>query len=113
MRVATKYKNLTRRFFAGHRWGAEPAAEAVTLYRIVESLGATEGAPAAGTAELVVDITTTGSTLKANGLKVLADGCILKSEASLVLSRSASWTPAHRAPADRLVEQIRRVLGGG
>ncbi len=52
MRVATKYVNLTRRFFA---------ARHVTDYRIVESLGATEGAPAAGTAELIVDITTTGS----------------------------------------------------
>ena len=56
LRVATKYMNLTRRFFAGH---------GVTGYRIVESLGATEGTPAAGMAELIVDITTTGATLRA------------------------------------------------
>ena len=62
MRVATKYVNLTRRFFAAH---------GVADYRIVESLGATEGAPAAGAAELIVDITTTGATLAANGLKTL------------------------------------------
>ena len=62
--------NLTRRFFS-HK--------GVTGYRIVESLGATEGAPAAGLAELIVDITTTGATLRANGLKVLDDGMILKS----------------------------------
>ncbi|MGL4241571.1 MAG: ATP phosphoribosyltransferase, partial [Beijerinckiaceae bacterium] len=61
MRVATKYINLTRRFFAAHGVGD---------YRIVESLGATEGAPAAGAAELIVDITTTGGTLEANALKV-------------------------------------------
>jgi ATP phosphoribosyltransferase len=88
LRVATKYLNLTLRFFA---------QKGVTGYRIVESLGATEGAPAAGLAELVVDITTTGTTLKANGLKVLGDGVILKSEANLVSSKAAPWTDALRA----------------
>lgn len=85
LRVATKYMNLTRRFFA---------AKGVTGYRIVESLGATEGTPAAGAAELIVDITTTGTTLKANGLKVLEDGVILKSQAHLVASTMAPLTPA-------------------
>ncbi len=80
MRVATKYVNLTRRFFA---------ERGVTDYRIVESLGATEGAPAAGGAELIVDITTTGATLEANALKVLDDGVILRSEANLVASLKA------------------------
>ena len=69
MRVATKYINLTRTFFASH---------GVVDYRIVESAGATEGAPATGTAEMIVDITTTGATLAANGLKVLDDGVILQ-----------------------------------
>lgn len=76
LRVATKYLNLTRRFFAN---------KGVTGYRIVESLGATEGAPAAGTAEAIVDITTTGSTLNANHLKILDDGVILESQAVLAL----------------------------
>ena len=84
VRVATKYMNLTRCFFA---------QAGVTGYRIVESLGATEGAPAAGLAELIVDITTTGATLKANGLKVLDDGVILKSQANLVASLAAGWSP--------------------
>ena len=75
MRLATKYANLTRGFFAEH---------GVVDYRIVESSGATEGAPAAGTAEMIVDITTTGSTLAANGLKVIDDGVILRSQANLV-----------------------------
>jgi ATP phosphoribosyltransferase len=82
LRVATKYMNLTRRFFTGH---------GVTGYRIVESVGATEATPAAGTAELIVDITTTGTTLRANHLKVLDDGLILKSQAHLLASRAASW----------------------
>ncbi|MGB2932542.1 MAG: ATP phosphoribosyltransferase [Methyloceanibacter sp.] len=83
LRVATKYLNLTRRFFANH---------GVAGYRIVESVGATEGTPAAGTAELIVDITTTGTTLKANHLKLLEDGLILKSQAHLVAARAAAWT---------------------
>ena len=74
LRVATKYRNITRRHFAAH---------GVTGYRIVESAGATEGAPAAGSAELIVDITTSGATLAANHLKVLDDGLILKSTAVL------------------------------
>ena len=83
MRVATKYVNLTRAFFAAH---------GVVDYRIVESAGATEGAPAVGTAELIVDITTTGATLAANGLKVLDDGVILRSQANLVAARDADWS---------------------
>jgi ATP phosphoribosyltransferase len=82
LRVATKYLRLTRAFFARH---------GVVDYRIVESGGATEGAPAAGVAELVVDITTTGATLAANGLKPLADGLILASEAQLAASLQANW----------------------
>ncbi|MGE0024395.1 MAG: ATP phosphoribosyltransferase [Hyphomicrobium sp.] len=84
-RVATKYLNLTRRFFA---------AKGLSDYRIVESLGATEGTPAAGTAELIVDITTTGTTLAANGLRILDDGVILRSEANLISSNAAAWTPS-------------------
>jgi ATP phosphoribosyltransferase len=76
-------------------------------YRIVESLGATEGAPAAGLAELIVDITTTGATLKANGLKVLDDGIILRSQANLIASRAATWTP----DLDRLARSIAGRLG--
>jgi ATP phosphoribosyltransferase len=86
-RVATKYLNITRRFFA---------AKGLTDYRIVESLGATEGTPAAGTAELIVDITTTGTTLAANGLRVLDDGVVLRSEANLISSNAANWSPANR-----------------
>ena len=94
LRVATKYRRLTREFFAG---------KGVLDYRIVDRQGATAGAPAAGTAEIVVDITTTGATLAANGLKVLEDGVILESQANLVASRNASWTPD-------VLEALRRML---
>ncbi len=97
MRVATKYVNLTRRYFA---------ANGVGDYRIVESLGATEGAPAAGAAELVVDITTTGATLAANALKPLEDGPILRSQAMLVASLAAAWTPSARRSARAILDRI-------
>lgn len=97
LRVATKYTGLTRRFFA---------AKGVTGYRIVESLGATEGAPATGTAEVIVDITTTGSTLKANQLKILDDGVILRSQAVLAATAAA----ANAKPMLALVEKLGKVL---
>ena len=90
--------NMTRRFFA---------KSGVTAYRIVESLGATEGAPAAGLAELIVDITTTGATLKANGLKVLDDGVILRSEANLIASNAAPWTPELAALEAQIVAKLK------
>ena len=97
MRVATKYVNLTRDFFAGH---------GVADYRIVESSGATEGAPAAGTAELIVDITSTGATLAANGLKVIEDGTILRSQANLVAARGATWSARVRMTARIVLDRI-------
>src|SRR5690349_17553656 len=97
LRVATKYLSLTRNFFAGH---------GIADYRIVESLGATEGAPAAGLAEAIVDITTTGATLAANDLKILDDGLILKSQAQLAASLRASWSKSALDAADRLTARI-------
>lgn len=97
MRVATKYLTQTRSFFARH---------GVADYRITESGGATEGAPAAGSAELVVDITTTGATLVANGLKVLSDGVILRSQAQLAASLRADWSEEQLSAADRLLRMV-------
>jgi ATP phosphoribosyltransferase len=97
LRVATKYINLTRSFFARH---------GIVDYRTVESAGATEGAPAAGTAELIVDITTTGSTLAANGLKIIDDGVMLRSQANLVAARGAAWGTAERETARLILDRI-------
>ena len=97
MRVATKYVNLTRDFFS---------AQGVIDYRVVESSGATEGAPAAGSAELIVDITTTGATLAANGLKIVDDGVILRSQANLVAARGAAWDQNTRDTARVILDRI-------
>ena len=94
MRVATKYPVQTRAFLARHGVGE---------YRIVESLGATEGAPAAGQAELVVDITTTGATLAANNLKPVGGGVMLRSRAQLAAGLGAGWDEDGLRLARRLV----------
>jgi ATP phosphoribosyltransferase len=78
LRIATKYWRMTQEFFS--------RTHGIQAYRIVESLGATEGAPASGQADVIVDITSSGSTLRANHLKILADGLILKSQACVVSS---------------------------
>ncbi|WP_068081057.1 ATP phosphoribosyltransferase [Polycladidibacter stylochi] len=97
LRIATKYINTTRKFFADH---------GISDYRIVESAGATEGAPAAGSAELVVDITSTGSTLKANNLKIPHDGVIFKSQAHLVASTTANWDEGAMEAARLMLDRI-------
>ena len=71
------------------------------------SAGATEGAPAAGTAEVIVDITTTGATLRDNGLKVLDDGVILKSQAQLAASLTADWDAHTRKACETLLEGLK------
>lgn len=101
LRVATKYMNITRTYFKQN---------GVADYLVVESLGATEGTPASGAADLIVDITSTGSTLRANSLKVLEDGVILRSEANLVGARAAAWSAATLAARSDI---LRRLAAAG
>jgi len=101
LRIATKYWNLTQGFFADH---------GIAVYRIVESLGATEAAPAAGQADTIVDITSTGSTLRANGLKVLNDGVILKSEANLILSKTIAKNEENSLALRNICQSLNKVV---
>ncbi|KAB2687626.1 ATP phosphoribosyltransferase [Brucella pseudogrignonensis] len=100
LRIATKYWRLTQQFFS--------QKHGIQVYRIVESLGATEGAPAAGSADMIVDITSTGSTLKANQLKVLEDGVILRSQACLVSARRGD----QNSRVQDVIARIRKGLAG-
>ena len=86
--IATKYHRLAREFLR---------ARGVADYVLVDSLGATEGTVAAGTAEAVADITSSGETLRANGLRPLSDGLIHASEAVLWRSEAAPWDDAATA----------------
>ena len=81
LRVATKYPNLTREFLF---------SKGVTQFKLIDSLGATEAYPFTGSSEIITDITSTGETLKANNLRILKDGEILRTEACMMISKSSS-----------------------
>ena len=81
LRVATKYPNLTREFLF---------SKGVTQFKLIDSLGATEAYPFTGSSEIITDITSTGETLKANNLRILKDGAILRSEACMMISKLSS-----------------------
>jgi len=100
LRIATKYWNLTQGFFADH---------GIAVYRIVESLGATEAAPASGQADAIVDITSTGSTLRANDLKQLLDGTILNSQANLIISRTSAINSSQTEALMEISNSLRTV----
>ncbi len=95
LRVATKYPNLTRQFLF---------SKGVTQFQLVKSLGSTEVAPFTGTAEIISDITSTGATLKANNLRILKDGEILKSQACLMVSKLSS----KKSRVKKIINLLRR-----
>ncbi|MBR9652316.1 ATP phosphoribosyltransferase [Thalassovita aquimarina] len=97
MRVATKYHRLVREFLRDH---------GVADYQLVDSQGATEGTVKNETAEAVADITSTGDTLRANHLKILSDGLVLKSQATLFRSRVAPMDAGERDT----IKQLCRIL---
>lgn len=97
LRIATKYHRLTRDFLQAH---------GVADYLLVDSQGATEGAVRGETAEAIADITSTGETLRANGLKVLRDGLIHASQATLFRSRTAPWREGEAEVLASLLEKI-------
>lgn len=98
MRFATKYHALSRQFLSSH---------GVADYRLVDSQGATEAAPKNLTAEAIIDITSSGETLRANHLKTLRDGLILESQAMLCASKRADWI----SPASNVVQALSKKLG--
>ena len=97
LRIATKYHRLVRDFLR---------AAGVADYALVDSQGATEGTVKFETAEAVADITSTGETLRANHLKLLQDGLILKSQATLFRSRAAAMSDADRQTLKDLCRMI-------
>lgn len=104
LRIATKYHRLVRDFLR---------ERGVADYQLVDSQGATEGTIRNLTAEAVADITSSGETLRANHLRVLADGLIHKSQATLFRATTAEWTPATRATLAVLEARINGAGRGG
>ncbi|WP_397543825.1 ATP phosphoribosyltransferase [Roseovarius salis] len=97
LRIATKYHRLVRDFLREN---------GVADYQLVDSQGATEGTVKNETAEAIADITSTGDTLRANHLKTLADGLMLRSEATLYRARRADLGDADRATLKTLIARL-------
>ena len=97
LRIATKYHRLIREFLAD---------AGVADYQLVDSQGATEGTVKNETAEMVADITSTGETLRANHLKILSDGLVLRSQATLWRSRVAKCSPEDKAVLKTLLDRF-------
>ncbi len=101
LRIATKYHRLVREFLRDN---------GVADYQLIDSQGATEGTVKNLTAEAVADITSTGETLRANHLKILTDGLVLKSQATLFRSRKAEMSDDERKT---MAELLRMIDGEG
>jgi len=97
LRIATKYHRLVRDFLRDN---------GVADYQLIDSQGATEGTIRNETAEAVADITSTGETLRANGLKILSDGMIHSSQATLFRGRRHNWTDDQRAVLKALIKTL-------
>ena len=98
MRIATKYHRQVREFLRDN---------GVADYQLIDSQGATEGTVKNETAEAIADITSTGETLRANGLKILGDGLIHASQATLFRGRRDGWTDAQRVT----LKELESLLG--
>jgi ATP phosphoribosyltransferase len=96
LRIATKYHRLVRDFLREN---------GVADYQLVDSQGATEGTVKNETAEAIADITSSGDTLRANHLKILEDGLILKSQATLFRARGIELSAPDRASLRELMER--------
>ncbi|SCZ51221.1 ATP phosphoribosyltransferase [Epibacterium ulvae] len=97
LRIATKYHRLVREFLTD---------TGVADYQLVDSQGATEGTVKNETAEMIADITSTGETLRANHLKILSNGLILKSQATIWRSRVASYTAEEKDTLKQFIQML-------
>jgi ATP phosphoribosyltransferase len=104
LRIATKYHRLVREFLR---------EMGVADYQLVDSQGATEGTVKNLTAEAIADITSTGETLRANHLKVLSDGVIHRSQATLFLAPGADWQNGALPALEGLAETLGLDLPDG
>nr|WP_256471541.1 ATP phosphoribosyltransferase [Oceanicola sp. 502str15] len=97
LRIATKYHRLVREFLR---------QEGVADYALIDSQGATEGTVKNETAEAIADITSSGETMRANHLKVLTDGTVHRSQATLFRARGADWSEEDRTRLNALKDRL-------
>ena len=98
LRIATKAQRLARRFLFSH---------GVNYFSMPQVSGALEAAPAMGHADIIIDVTATGATLRENRLKRLVDGVVIRSEGCFVVNlRALAAGPAALEAAREIVERV-------
>lgn len=97
LRIATGYKNVTKKWLFDRR---------ITHFSLVDAKGALEAAPSMGYADMIADITSTGTTLRENRLKIVRGGTMLSSEACLIANRRALQQPDTLQVAELILELI-------
>ena len=98
LRIATKYPRMVSRFLFSH---------GVNYFSMASVSGTLEAAPAMGYADLIVDITASGVTLRENRLKRVEDGTVLASEGVLIGNRRLLREhPGRLSDAREVIERI-------
>ncbi len=95
LRVATKFPNITARFFAAQGVQAQ----------VIRLFGNVEIAPASGVADVIVDLVDTGGTLRANGLVPVRE--IFNATARLIVNRASLKTQHDQV--SRFMARLRKV----
>jgi len=104
LKVATKFPKLAKDFFY---------SESEIPIEVIQAEGALETAPTVGYADLIVDLVSTGTTLRDNRLRKLSDGKILDAEACLIANRERLSTNSQTLQiATLLLEMIGAHLRG-
>ncbi len=102
LRIATKYERLVKRYLNQN---------GVNYVSMVHVSGGLEAAPVMGYADIIADITATGTTLRENGLRILVDGTVIESQSVIVGNGQAlASDPDKLANARRILEKIEASL---
>ena len=102
LRIASKYQRLVKRFLN---------MNGVNYVSMVSVSGGLEAAPVMGYADIIADITATGTTLRENGLRILVDGTIIDSQAVIVGNgRALANDPEKLTLTRKLLEKIEASL---
>lgn len=102
LRVVTGYHNVAQSFFE---------AQGFKNVALLGADGALEAAPLMGTADIILDLVSTGVTLRENNLKEVAGGTVLESQGVLVANRAALVsTPGLLDVVHELIERLEAHL---
>lgn len=102
LRVATSYPRMAQRFLY---------EKGITHFSIVTMDGGVEAAPAAGFADVIVELTVSGTSLKENRLKVVRHAIVLRTQACLIGNRRALAASAEKREVTRRILELIEARG--